>query len=103
MMQNSAGSNELFCKQKNGDERIFNLYRGFRPAAVKLLVEYLFSGHLLKIEQNQRELRFDIYLCKLHKDTLREVDMREIDKFRKYYGRGFNVIVWTQSDIECAD
>lgn len=83
----SMSNNELFCKQLNS-------YRGFRLGCVKLIVKYSFQGYELKIEQNNRELRYDIYLLENHKETGEIINLFEVERFQKFYGKGFNIIIW---------
>lgn len=82
--------NDLICNQYKTENRVFTWYRGFRLANVKMIVEYSFSGCVIKINQNNHEMRFDIYLRK------ELVDLKELEKFRKFWGKGFNVILLSE-------
>lgn len=78
-------------------------YRGYRLPSLKLLIGFCFPGHLIKIERNNKELRFDIFLSKNHQEDDHEINMEEVNKFRKYYGKGFNIILMEQSDENESD
>lgn len=99
----TIGKDDLLCKEYKNKDRILLEYRGFRLPSLKLLIDYLFSGHLLKIERNHSQLQFDIYLRKHSVDTKCEIDMKEIEKFRKYYGLGFHLIILANADYNTAD
>lgn len=102
--QSSNSNNELFCKQVVGNKkRFFKMYRGFKLATVKLLVEYNFSGYILKIEDNQADSRFDIYLTKTNKTSSQEINMKEVEKFSKFFGKGFNIILLERNKISFMD
>lgn len=88
----------LLCTIYKHKKSSFSCYRGFRLASVKLVVEYLFSGYILKVEQNNKELRYDIYLRTQRVNTKEEINFTEIQKFRHFYGRGFNVILLSETD-----
>ena len=89
---NTMPKKELVCKQYNNKERTFLDYRGFRLGSLKLILEYSFPGFILKIDRNHKELRFDIYLSK------DGIDMKEVEKFRGFYGKGFNIILLENSE-----
>lgn len=93
MPSTTASEKDLFCSNIKKNNRIFYCYRGFRLSTVKLLIEYTFPGFTNRIESNNSEFRFDIYLCKHHKETDAEINSTEVDRFRKFYGAGFNVII----------
>lgn len=87
----SMPKKDLLCKEYNNQNRTFLDYRGFRLASLKLILEYSFSGSVLKIDRNHKDLRFDIYLIR------ETVDLVEVEKFRKFYGKGFNIILLDES------
>lgn len=92
-MNNHLINDNLFCTNYKEVKRTFSRYRGFRLGNVKLLVEYIFPGFILKIEQNNRDLRYDIFLRKNNKETNEEINLKEVERFRKFYGKGFNIIL----------
>jgi hypothetical protein len=99
MIQGSFMEKEnLFCKQYKINNRVILEYRGIRLAGLKQILEYSFSGHVLKIERNHSQLQFDIYLSNFHKENKSPINMSEVEKFRNYYGKGFNLIIWSQVD-----
>lgn len=83
----------LFCTSYKEATNKFRDYRGFRLSTLKLLIEYTFSGFAIKIEHNYRERRFDIFLSKKNKETGLEIDLKEVEKFRKFYGKGFYILI----------
>lgn len=90
----------LLCKEYKNKDRLLLEYRGFRLPSLKLIVDYSFLGYVLKIERNHAQLQFDIYLYKYHKTTGAPIDLKEVDKFRKFYGSGFNIIMLSQESTE---
>lgn len=90
---NSSSQNELLCNTYKKVNNKFRDYRGFRLSTLKLLIEYTFSGFCIKIEHNYRERRFDIFLTKENKETKAAIDLKEVEKFRKFYGKGFHITV----------
>jgi len=90
-----ASSAPLLCAIYN--KRKFRTYKGFTLASLKKLIDYLFPGYTLKIEQNNKNLCFDIYLCMIKKETKEEINKSELERFQKYFGNGFNVILWSES------
>jgi len=95
MIQGSPMSkDDLLCSKYKNTNRNFQVYRGFRLPSLKLLLEYVFSGHVIQIEHNHKDLQFDIYLSKFHKETKVEIDPLEVEGFRKFFGPGFNIILW---------
>lgn len=73
-------------------------YRGFVLPSVKLLIQYRFPSHILKIQRNSSKLQFDIYLSKYdHNDCL--IDMDEINTFKQFFGPGLNLIVLSPEDL----
>lgn len=89
-MDQHTNDNTLFCK------RVLNEYRGFRLSTVKLIIEYSFPGHLIKVERNNRELRFDIYLREFGDKVL---NLIELERFKKYYGKGLNIIIYSEKSL----
>lgn len=90
-------NNPLLCTVYK--KRKFNGYRGFRLSSVKLLCEYLFTGHVIKINQNSSDLCYDIFLCKRHKEKNTEINFDEVKRFMSYYGKGFNVTIFEQKNL----
>ena len=91
--------NNLLCKEYKSKDRTLLEYRGFRLPSLKLIIDYSFSGYVLKIERNHSKLQFDIYLTKKHRENENEIDSKEVDKFRKFYGSGFNIIIVCQQEL----
>lgn len=91
-------SNNLLCKEYKIKERVLHSYRGFRLPAIKLIFEYSFSGFVLKIIQNNQHLRYDIFLRKEHIESGEKINLKEVEKFRFFYGKGFNIIIFSESD-----
>lgn len=85
---------EVFCKEY----RKIRAYKGFELSSLKRIVDYSFDGFVLKVEKNNAEFRFDIYLRREHTDDGSDINMKEVEKFRKFYGKGFNVILLSGED-----
>lgn len=85
----SSPKRNLLCNQYKRD---FREWRGFRLAALKLIIEYSFPGSYIKVVTNSKEMRFDIYLRK------ENINLIEVEKFRKFYGKGFHIILLSESD-----
>lgn len=94
---------DLLCKQYRNKERMLLEYRGFRLPSLKLLIDYIFPGYTLKIDRNHPQLQFDIYLRKHHVETKAEIDIREVENFRKFFGLGFNLIILANTDYSTSD
>lgn len=84
----------MLCKEYKNKNRVLMQYKGFRLPSLKLILEYSFPGHLIKIDRNHVQLQFDIYLDKYNKETKAEIDMNELEKFRSFYGPGFNIVLY---------
>lgn len=82
------------------NKRSFQSYRGFTLPSVKLLIGYLFAGYVLKIEKNNQQLRYDVYLRSLNDTTNEQINVIEVDKFLKFFGKGFNIIILSQTQFE---
>ena len=72
---------------------MFYSYKGFKMGTVRLVIDYNFPGFLIKIEKNMREMRYDIFMCKNHKESGEEINIKEVERFQKFYGKGFNIIL----------
>lgn len=94
----STPKDDMLCNKYKKREIVFEYYRGFELRTLKIILEYSFSGFVLKIDKNHKELRFDIYLCKVHPETKSEINISEVERFRTFYGRGFNLILLSPSD-----
>lgn len=90
-MAQISGNQNLLCEDYKHTRSKFRYYKGFELSTLKQLIEYTFSGFAIKIEHNHRERRFDIFLAKKNKETGKEIDVKEVDRFRKFYGSGFYV------------
>lgn len=97
-MSEALEKKDLLCIAYKQAKNKFREYRGFRISPLKLLIEYTFSGFEVNIEHNYKERRFDIFLCKKNKDTSEEIDLKEVEKFRKFYGRGFHLIIYEETE-----
>lgn len=93
LMSEVLEKKELFCNSLKNTKYKFREYRGYRISALKLLIEYTFSGFAIKVEPNYREFRFDIFLSKKNKETGDNINVVEVEKFRKFYGKGFHIIL----------
>lgn len=89
----------LLCKEYKNKGRLYVEYRGFRLPSLKLILEYSFPGFVMKIERNKDLMQFDIYMC-MRKANREKIDMVEVERFRKFYGYGFNLILLAVEDTD---
>lgn len=93
-----SSTNDMLCDKYKKREIVFKYYRGFELYQLKQLLDYSFSGFVMKIDKNHKELRFDIHLSRVHSENNTQINLVEVERFKSYWGRGFNLIFWSPSD-----
>src|SRR5258708_4991378 len=85
---------DLLCNQY----RRFQEIGGIRLSGLKKMLDYSFKGFVLKIEKNHKYLKYDIYLMKKNKENKKEIDLKEVEKFRGHYQEYVTITVLNQED-----
>ncbi|MCC6721759.1 MAG: hypothetical protein IT243_06110 [Bacteroidia bacterium] len=79
---------------KYSKNRRINQYRSLTISAIKLLVDYSFPKMCLKVDRNNKEFCFEIYLFRIKNGI--ELDMGEVERFRNFWGSGLKIKIVTE-------
>lgn len=67
---------------------------------VKRIMGLHFADFIFLIEENHKEMGFNIYLRRYHKVTNEEINLQLVEDYRKYYGKGFNIQILSDNERE---
>ncbi len=99
MQVGSTSKDDLICKNYKKQGRTFQEIRGIRMTGLVSLLEWCgFSDHVIGIDRNYREIRFEITMCTSNKKNGKLIDHKAVDAFTKFWGHGFHIILLDRSD-----
>lgn len=73
--------------------KAFNYIRGVNLSTARRIVRYEFQDFLIRVEQNNRDHTYDIYLKP-------GVDQENIEFFQAYWGKNYRIFNVTETEME---